>query len=69
MPRPRVHPPGTSRVTARLARVRAAGGARREFVLSAETQAAIAAIRARGRDASDTALIERLVAEETRRAQ
>lgn len=64
MARPRLHPVGTTasdRARAALARLEANGGARKTFALSARAVESLAIIRRFCGDATDTALVERIL--------
>lgn len=70
MARPRKYPDGTTaadRTRVALDRLRADGGARKAFDLSAEALESLATIRAIAGDRSDRALVERLLQEELAR--
>jgi hypothetical protein len=66
MPRPRIHPEGSTAANRRIvsdARLKAAGGAIRQFRLSKPAIDAIAALRERWGLQNDTQTIERVLAE------
>ncbi len=70
MGRPRIYPEGTSatqRVNASVAALKARGGARKTFRLSPEAVQALGEIQARTGEATETAVVERLLLEEARR--
>jgi hypothetical protein len=70
MGRPRTHPEGTTaadRDRASVAALVAAGGARRTFRFSPRAVESLAVIRKRCDDATDTAILERLIEEERAR--